>query len=81
MQTLIISLENTIKFDQLENLLSAIKTHLDFYIDQEPDIMRVSEDSLMLRLNKILSNSEMSELQESIEIDMPFVQVSFTNKF
>ena len=81
MQTLIISLENTIKFDQLENLLSAIKTHLDFYIDQAPELTKVSEDSLLLKLNRILSNSEMSALQESIEIDMPFVQVSFTNKF
>ena len=81
MQTLIISLENPIKFDQLENLLLAIKTHLDFYIDQAPELTKVSEDSILLKLHRILSNSEMSALQESIEIDMPFVQVSFTNKF
>lgn len=80
MKTVIISFQNPIKFDQMEELLKAFKMHLDFYVDQEPDIIRLSEEYIVLNLNRELDTHEQVFLQESIEIDLPFVQVSFTNK-
>ena len=81
MNAININLKNPINISQMEYLFDAIKIHLDFYCDNTPELLRITGDSLQIKLNSILSEDDQELIRESIEIDIPEVQVSFTQNF
>lgn len=81
MKTMNVSLQRPIKFQQMEFLIEAIKTHLSFYSDKEPQLLRVTQESFQVLVNDNINSEDQELLKESIEIEFPEVQISFTDKF